>query len=54
MKAFSVQVKKYLPDDILHQFMKGLDSYKEERNFSSQEKMEKGAWNQLTSLGFFV
>ena len=38
MKAFSVQVKKYLPDDVLYQFMTGLDSYKEERNFSTQEK----------------
>ena len=27
MKAFSIQVKKYLPDEVLHQFMKGLDSY---------------------------
>ena len=52
MKAFSVQVKKYLPDDILHQFMKGLDSYKDEKDSTTQEKMRKGAWNQLISLGF--
>ena len=25
MKAFSVQVKKYLPDDALHKFVEGLD-----------------------------
>ena len=54
MKAFSVQVKKYLPDDVLHQFMTGLSLYKEERNFSTQEKMKKGAWNQLISLGFYI
>ena len=52
MKAFSVQVKKYLPDDVLHQFMKGLDSYKDEKDSITQEKMRKGAWNQLISLGF--
>ena len=51
MKAFSVQVKKYLPDDVLHQFMKGLDSYKDEKD-SITQKMRKGAWNQLISLGF--
>ena len=28
MKAFSVQVKKYLPDDALHKFVEGLDVYK--------------------------
>ena len=39
MKAFSVQVKKYLPDDVLHQFMKGLDSYKDEKDSITQEKM---------------
>ena len=38
MKAFSVQVKKYLPDDVLHQFMKGLDSYKDEKDSIAQEK----------------
>ena len=52
MKAFSVQVKKYLPDDVLHQFMKGLDSYKDVKDSIAQEKMRKGAWNQLISLGF--
>ena len=54
MKAFSVQVKKYLPDDVLHQFMKGLDSYKDERDSITKEKMRKGAWNQLISLGFLL
>ena len=32
MKTFSVQVKKYLPDDVLHQFMNGLDIYKKEKD----------------------
>ena len=52
MKAFSVQVKKYLPDDVLHQFMKGLDSYKNEKDSTTQEKIKSGAWNQLIALGF--
>ena len=52
MKAFSVQVKKYLPDDVLHQFMTGLDTYKNEKDSITQEKMKKGAWNQLIALGF--
>ena len=52
MKAFSIQVKKYLPDDVLHQFMKGLDSYKNEKNSTMQDKMKSGAWNQLIALGF--
>ena len=38
MKAFSIQVKKHLPDDVLHQFMKGLDSYKDEKDSIAQEK----------------
>ena len=38
MKAFSVQVKKYLQDDVLHQFMKGLDSYKDEKDSTTQKK----------------
>ena len=52
MKAFSIQVKKYLPDEVLHQFMKGLDSYKNENDSTKQDKMKSGAWNQLISLGF--
>ena len=52
MKAFSVQVKNYLPDDVLHQFMTGLDSYKNEKDSITQEKMKKGARNQLIALGF--
>ena len=51
MKAFSVQVQKYLPDDVSHQFMTGLDTYKNEKD-SITEKMKKGAWNQLIALGF--
>ena len=54
MKAFSVQVKKYLPDDVLHQFMKGLDSYKNEKDSTMQDKMKSGAWNQLIALGFYI
>ena len=42
MKAFSIQVKKYLPDDVLHQFMKGLDSYKNEKDSTMQDKMKSG------------
>ena len=38
MKAFSVEVKKYLPDDVLHQFMTGLDTYKNEKDSITQEK----------------
>ena len=41
MKAFSVQDKKYLPDDVLHQFMKGMDSYKDEKDSIAQKKMRK-------------
>ena len=52
MKASSVQVKKYLPDEVLHQFMKGLDSYKNEKDSTTQHKMKSGAWNQLIALGF--
>ena len=52
MKSFSDQVKKYLPDDVLHQFMTGLDTYKNEKDSITQEKMKKGAWNQLIALGF--
>ena len=52
MKAFSVQVKRYLPGDVLHQFMTGLDTYKNEKDTNKQEKMKKSAWNQLIALGF--
>ena len=52
MKAFSIQVKKYLPDEVLHQFMKGLDSYKNVKDSTMQDKMKSGAWNQLIALGF--
>ena len=54
MKAFSVQVKKYLPDEVLHQFMTGLDTYKNEKDTITQEKMKKGAWNQLIAVGFYI
>ena len=52
MKAFSVQVKKYLPDDVLHKFVEGLDAYKSETKSTVQDEMKKGAWNQLIALGF--
>ena len=52
MKAFSVQVKKYLPDDALHKFVEGLDVYKSETKSTIQDEMKKGAWNQLIALGF--
>ena len=52
MKAFSVQVKKYLPDDALHKFVEGLDAYKSETNSTLKGEMKKGAWNQLIALGF--
>ena len=46
MKAFSVQVKKYLPDIVLDQFMEGLDTYKKETDSVERVRMKKGAWNQ--------
>ena len=53
MKAFSVQVKKYLPDEVLHQFVEGLDMYQKEKSYPGKQKeMKKGAWNQLIALGF--
>ena len=53
MKAFSVQVKKYLPDEVLHQFVEGLDMYqKEKSDLDKQKEMKKGAWNQMIALGF--
>ena len=52
MKAFSVQVKKYLPDDALHKFVEGLDVYKSETDLAVKYDMKKGAWNQLIALGF--
>ena len=46
MKAFSVQVKKYLPDEVLHQFVEGLDMYQKEKSDPDKQKeMKKGAWN---------
>ena len=32
MKAFSAQVKKYLPDNILETFVEGLEMYKNEKD----------------------
>ena len=52
MKAFSVQVKKYLPDDALHKFLEGLDVYKSESSSTVKVEMKQGAWNQLIALGF--
>ena len=52
MKAFSVQVKKYLPDDALHKFVEGLDVYKSESDAVAKVDMKSGAWNQLIALGF--
>ena len=52
MKALSVQVKKYLPDDALHKFVEGLDMYKSEMDLAVKYDMKKGAWNQLIALGF--
>ena len=52
MKAFGVQVKKYLPDDALHKFVEGLDVYKSETDSSLKDEMKKRAWNQLIALGF--
>ena len=53
MKAFSVQVKKYLPDEVLHQFVEGLDMYQKEKSYPDRQKvMKKGAWNRLIALGF--
>ena len=31
--------------------MTGLDTYKNENDSITQEKMKKGAWNQLIALG---
>ena len=46
MIAFSVQVKKYLPDEVLHQFVEGLDMYQKEKSYPDKQKeMKKGAWN---------
>ena len=47
MKAFSAQVKKYLPDEVLHKFVEGLDVYKSETDLAVKNNMKKGAWNQL-------
>ena len=52
MKAFSVQVKKYLPDDALHKFVEGLDVYKSETDLAVKYEMKQGAWNQMIALGF--
>ena len=52
MKAFSVQVKKYLPDDALHKFVEGLHAYESETDSTLKGEMKKGAWNQLIALGF--
>ena len=52
MKAFSVQVKKYLPDEVLHKFVEGLDVYKSESDAVAKYDMKTGAWNQLIALGF--
>ena len=52
MKAFSVQVKKYLPDDVLHKFVEGLDVYKAESDAVVKYDMKTDAWNQLIALGF--
>ena len=41
MKAFSSQVKKYLPNDVLHQFVESLEVYKK-ASASEQSHMKQG------------
>ena len=52
MKAFSAQVKKYLPDDALSKFIEGLDAYKSEADSVVKSEMKKGAWKRLVAFGF--
>ena len=51
MKAFSSQVKKYLPNDVLHQFVESLEVYKK-ANASEQLLMKQGGWKRLVAFGF--
>ena len=51
MKAFSSQVKKYLPNDVSHQFVESLEVYKK-ANVAEQLLMKQGGWKRLVSFGF--
>ena len=51
MKAFSSKVKKYLPNDVLHQFVESLEVYKK-ANASGQLHMKQGGWKRLVAFGF--
>ena len=51
MKAFSSQVKKYLPNDVLHQFVESLEVYKK-ASVSEQLLMKQGGWKRLVAFGF--
>ena len=51
MKAFSSQVKKYLPNDVLHQFVKNSEVYKKASE-SEQSHMKQGGWKRLVAFGF--
>ena len=51
MKAFSSQVKKYLPNDVLHQFVESLEVYKK-GSASEQLHMKQGRWKRLVAFGF--
>ena len=51
MKAFSSQVKKYLPNDVLHQFVESLEVYKK-ASASEQLLMKQGGWKRLVAFGF--
>ena len=51
MKAFSSQVKKYLPDNVLHEFIEGLDVYKK-AGPAEQLLMKQGGWKCLVAFGF--
>ena len=50
-KAFSSQVKKYLPNDVLHKFVGGLDVYKK-ADPADQLLMKQGGWKHLVAFGF--
>ena len=51
MKAFSSQVKKYLPNNVIHQFVECLEVYKK-ASASEQLLMKQGGWKRLVAFGF--
>ena len=53
MKAFSSQVKKYLPNDVLHQFVESLEVYKK-ASASEQLHMKLGGGKGLLHLVFYT